>query len=270
MMQPTGRPGSCVQMARMKLALEGILFVILVIALSVLGMWAVRRWVPVARLRRHNDVAGFIYAVVGVVYGVPLAFVLVVAWQRFDESRATVAREANDLADLYRVVGVLEEPSRDEVRAHIRGYAIATIEHEWTTLGFGQSSEVAEAEFSGIWRALQEVEPVGIVQELWYAEALQRLDDLTDNRQLRLLDSRNRLPAAMWSMLIIGAVLTIGFSFLFGARDVQAQTVMVAVLSGLIAIVLYLIAALERPFTGVIQLESQAFEQLLEFLEAIP
>lgn len=64
-------------------------------------------------------------------------------------------------------------------------------------------------------------------------------------------------------MLIAGAVLTIGFSFLFGVSDVRAHTVMVAVLAGLIALVIYLITALERPFEGVIRLETEGFEQIV-------
>ena len=53
-------------------------------------------------LQRHNDVAGFIYAVIGVVYAVLLGFAAVTVWERYDRAQASVEQEANDLADLYR------------------------------------------------------------------------------------------------------------------------------------------------------------------------
>lgn len=247
----------------MGLVLQGILVVAVVVALSLVGLWLVHRRIPPARRRGHNDVAGYVYDVIAVVYGVTLAFVLVAAWERFDETRQIVAQEANDLMDLYGAVGALAEPTRDEVRERIRAYARATLEHEWKTIGIGHTSPAAEAEIRGVLHALQEAEPQGFVQQAWYGEALKRLDDLSDSRRMRLLGSRNRLPTAMWVMLIAGAVLTIGFSFLFGVSDVRAHTVMVAVLAGLIALVIYLITALERPFEGVIRLETEGFEQIV-------
>ena len=46
--------------------------------------------------------AGFILAVVGVVYAVLLAFVVVIVWQQFDSARADADREATIVLALYR------------------------------------------------------------------------------------------------------------------------------------------------------------------------
>ena len=47
------------------LIVGGITFV------AVAGALLVRRWAPVEVLERHNEVAGFIYSVIGVMYAVP-------------------------------------------------------------------------------------------------------------------------------------------------------------------------------------------------------
>ena len=52
----------------------GILIVGAITAVAATGALFVRRWIPVEILERHNDVAGFIYAVIGVVYAVLLGF----------------------------------------------------------------------------------------------------------------------------------------------------------------------------------------------------
>ncbi|MBI2322651.1 MAG: hypothetical protein HYU88_11345 [Chloroflexi bacterium] len=67
-------------LAAMPLALAGVLIVGGTIVLAVVGLLAVRRLVPVPTLRSHNDVAGFIFATLGVIYAVLLALVVVALW----------------------------------------------------------------------------------------------------------------------------------------------------------------------------------------------
>jgi hypothetical protein len=39
-------------------------------------------------LERHNEVAGFIYAVIGVLYAVVLGFTAVIVWERYDQAKS--------------------------------------------------------------------------------------------------------------------------------------------------------------------------------------
>src|SRR6478672_12967499 len=68
---------------------------------SVVGGLLVRRWVNVEVLERHNEVAGFIYAVIGVLYAVVLGFTAVIVWERFAEAQNNVEKAANELGDLF-------------------------------------------------------------------------------------------------------------------------------------------------------------------------
>ena len=59
----------------------GILLVGATVLLSVAGSLLVRRWATVEVLECHKEVAGFIYAVIGVLYAVLLGFTaIIVAW----------------------------------------------------------------------------------------------------------------------------------------------------------------------------------------------
>ena len=59
--------------------LWAILIVGGITALATAGGLIVRRWVAVEVLERHNEVAGFIYAVIGVVYAVLLGFTAILS-----------------------------------------------------------------------------------------------------------------------------------------------------------------------------------------------
>ena len=61
----------------------------------------VERLVPADSRRQHNDVAGFIYAALGVIYAVLLALVVIAVWEEFDAAKDTVEQEANAVAEIF-------------------------------------------------------------------------------------------------------------------------------------------------------------------------
>ncbi len=71
-----------------------------------LGPALVRRYVALDRLTANNEIAGFKYAVLGVLYAVLLAFAIIVVWQKFsdaEDQRRAGGRRGND--DLPAVPG---------------------------------------------------------------------------------------------------------------------------------------------------------------------
>ena len=88
-------------------SLTPLVWVVLTIAVSVAIALLVRRFFPHEQLREHNDVAGFIYAVVGVIYAVVLGLVLVSVWERTFEAEDLVAHEATIVAGMYRAASAL-------------------------------------------------------------------------------------------------------------------------------------------------------------------
>jgi Na+/proline symporter len=75
----------------------------------------VRRHVSSDRLRINNEVAGFTFATVGVLYAVLLAFAVIIVWEKFSEAEHSVAQEAGAAATLYRLAegigGIPASPS---------------------------------------------------------------------------------------------------------------------------------------------------------------
>lgn len=96
--------------------LTGILFVLVLPGLAILVQLAIRRRWPVLADGEHNDVAGFIIAVVGVIYAGLLAFVVIVSWENFSQAESTVGQEASALRSIYRE----SQAFPPDVRARIR------------------------------------------------------------------------------------------------------------------------------------------------------
>jgi len=72
--------------------LTGILLIVVLPAVVVVGQAVLRRVWPALREGDHNEVTGFIIAVVGVIYAVLLGFVVIVSWENFNEAENVVGQ----------------------------------------------------------------------------------------------------------------------------------------------------------------------------------
>jgi nitrate/nitrite transporter NarK len=95
---------------------------------AVIGLAVVQRLVPVTTRKEHNDVAGFIYAVIGVIYAVLLALVVIAVWEDFGRARDTVEGEANAAAEIFWYAHSLPEPEGHHVPELVRSYAEEVVE----------------------------------------------------------------------------------------------------------------------------------------------
>ena len=79
---------------------------------SVAGLYLVRRLVPVDRLQKNHEVAGITFGVLGAFYGLVLAFVIVAAWERFNDANNNAHSEATALEAIYKLGTAFSEPMR--------------------------------------------------------------------------------------------------------------------------------------------------------------
>src|ERR687889_2046496 len=101
------------------------------------GFELVHRLVPASTRQQHNDVAGFIYAALGVIYAVLLALVVIAVWEEYGAARETVEQEANAAADIFWLADRLPEPRGTHVQELVRSYAEGVGHREWPLMERG-------------------------------------------------------------------------------------------------------------------------------------
>jgi hypothetical protein len=221
------------------------------IFIALIGLWIVRRTVSLEKLKSHHEVAGFIIGIVGTIYAVLLAFLVVVQWNKYQDASTLVTTEANLLGDISRMAESLSADQRKQVLTDLRDYAQLVTDKEWPALAQGHSDDSVTDRLNGLWRSyVMEIKPVTLQESALYAESLKRLNDLSDTRRLRVNASTDGVPPALWILLIGGGITTIAFTFFFGVPDMRAQILMVAALTGEIAFILLLLVALDNPYKG--------------------
>lgn len=248
----------------------GVLVISVAVVLAIAGLFLVQRLVPSALRQEHNDVAGFIYAVLGVAYAVLLAFVVIAVWDDFEASREEVDHEASELAEIYWLANQLPEPERVRLQELTRAYARAVIDEEWPLMVDGRSSPRAWALLYEMQSSIGGFEPRTEADQVLYDQEISRAHELADARRLRLLDANQGIPGVLWVGLVVGGVITVSFTYLFGLKNSWSHTLMIAALTVLISFILFTIYSLEYPFSRGIRLQPEAFEMVLQRFGGTP
>jgi uncharacterized membrane protein YraQ (UPF0718 family) len=240
----------------------------LFVAFAVGGLVLVQRLVPIERRLAHNDVAGFIYAVLGVAYAVLLGLMVVAVWQDWQAAQEAATQEANELSAVFWLAHGLPQPEGRHIQELARDYARVEVHEEWPLMRHGKSSPKAYELLDEMRASVEALRPAGDAQTVLYDNLLQRLHELGDARRARLLQAEEGLPAILWAVLLVGGVITVSFTYLFGLRSTTVHVLMVAALALVIGLVLFTVAALDYPFRGDVRIDPDAFEQALSSFES--
>jgi hypothetical protein len=243
--------------------------------LALAGLELVQRLVPATLRQRHNDVAGFIYAALGVIYAVLLALVVIAVWGEYDAANETVEQEANALAEIFWLGNRLPEPEGSHLQEMCRSYAEEVAHKEWPLMEQGQAPLMTQVEetpagwtlIDDIRANLQDFQPRTAADAQLYAEGLDQVQRLADARRMRLVAAEEGVPGVLWSVLIFGGIAAIGFTYLFGLENTWAHRLMVLTLAAVIGLVLFTIGAMEHPFSGGARIGTGAFDLILERFE---
>jgi hypothetical protein len=236
---------------------------------ALLGLAIVRRTVPRERLAQHSDIAGYVYAVIGVIYAVILAQVVIAAWEEYRDARTVADNEANAVLNLARLAQTWSEEDRLQLVEALSAYAGHVVDVEWPAMAAGEFDETLHTVLiHNLWQSVNRVGMRASNRDPTYAAALQQLDALDEARRGRVLLGEDHLPQAMTVTLIIGAIVTVGFSYLFAVDDGWIHGLMTASLATLVALLLLLNFQLETPFAGVSRIKPTAMELVRTEIDA--
>jgi hypothetical protein len=237
----------------------GTTIVVLSVLASWLGLFVFARLVPVSIRSRHNDVAGFIIAIIGVVYAVLLAFIAVAAWASFDSANTIVQQEANLVGNLYRDTVAIPGPDGGEMRHHLRKYLEHVIAEEWPAQQVGRVEPHGWLALQRLHRSIINIDAKTLGQQVIEGEMLSTLNALYNARRTRLLAATDGIPDTIWSILILGGVITVAFSFFFGMPSMAMHYTMTGLLAASMALVMVLIVSLDWPFRGEVSISPAAY-----------
>jgi hypothetical protein len=246
----------------------GGVIVAVAVLLSWAGLFIFDRFVHVSIRSRHNDVAGFIIAIIGVIYAVLLAFIAVAAWESFDAAGRVVQQEANLVGNLARDSVALGPAERAQMQQVIAQYLDVVIHREWPAQEAGQVDTNAWKVVQKLHATITGIDAKTLGQSVIEAEMLKTLNELYNARRTRLAAARDGIPDTIWWILVLGGAITIAFTYFFGMPSMRMHYAMTGVLAASMALVMVLIVALDWPFRGTVSVSAEPFEAVLQNMQA--
>jgi hypothetical protein len=241
-----------------------VLFLFIFTGLAMTGPYLVRRRIHLQHLRGNNEVAGFKFAVIGVLYAVMLAFVVVISWERFHDAENALTREAGSAATIYRLAGGLDETSAAGLRGNLSAYLDSVLRDDWPAMVRGRSSTVTTRVLSDLYDQVIHYRPADLHDSNMQADLLSGLDEVTRARRERLVMAEGTVHELIWFVLFLGAALTISFTFFFGTDNLIAQSLMTGILAAVILSAVLVVIALDRPYTGAVTVSKEPIQSVLE------
>ena len=225
-----------------------VLLVVSAIA-AVLLMLAVRRVSPQG-LFRDAVPAAAVFGVLGVAFAVILAFVLFLGFESYLRASEGASREAVAVTQLARVSRLFPADEGAALRDNLGCYARAVISDEWPLMRDGEESEVVLEWITDIEATVDALPIDDAVSEVALGHWLDEMAIRREGRRTRLAESETTVPGAVWSMLILGAGLTVAYVIVFADRRERwwTQAAMVGSITALIVSGLLVISFLDSPY----------------------
>jgi hypothetical protein len=232
-------------------------------ALAVSLQWLIRRRAPSLADGKHNDAAGFLGSVVGIIYAIIAGFMIITLWEQYVTAGDTVQNETVSLRDVVQFSGAFGPAAEGEIRQLVVRYAKSVATVEWQTMAKGEGSPVAQHDFDELITAIQSLAVHNSTEEAFLSNILTQVDEVGSQRQQRLELSGQNIPAILWLGAILSSVVTLGFCLLFGIKSAWLHYIMVAGVTLLIGATLVLILVLEYPFIGTVAVRPTPFEHVV-------
>jgi len=240
--------------------------VLFVETVSMIGLFLTRRFV-LPRLHyneRINDAVSGTVQAIGVFYGITVGLIAVGVWNTYSASSDLVSQEASSIGALYRDTGGYPSPIKEELRKSLRDYTVYIINEAWPEQKKGVTVTGGTTLMDEFQAKLFEYKPADEGQKAIHAEALRAYNKVIENRHLRIDAANNDLSQTMWAVIWIGAVISIGVAYFFHVEDARIHAILIALMAGFLAVLIFMITLNDRPFYGRASISPQPYQLILD------
>jgi len=193
-------------------------------------IWLIQKssWSP--WIRSLHGVAPPFINIIGVLFGLTLAFIANDTWNAHERATNAVFREADSLRSLMLLSGKLDEPQRLKLRQALTEVAQSSAQ-EWALLAQRQSSKKATDDADTLLLLIASPDVAKVAGVNTQSLMLKKASDLRDDRNLRIGLSQMHVNPLKWlGMAFLGlcTLLSIAVVHLENRRAAQVSIILFA------------------------------------------
>ena len=238
--------------------------------LAIASILLVRRKAPDGGYFHDGDRAAGVFGVLATGFSVLLGFVVFLAFESYDNSRAGAETEALVIGQQFQTAQHMPLEVRDRLGGELVCYARSVVHREWPRMESGTEGDALNPWGVALFRTLRPIEPEVPSEEAAYGKWLDQTSDREAGRMQRIHAAEGVIPGPLWMILFAVAVLIFVFMLFFADSGERAvvQGLMMGTVVTVMVLMLLIIGFLNNPFRpGFGSLQPRAMERTLEILE---
>jgi hypothetical protein len=233
-------------------------------------MLLVRRRAPEGSYFADGDRAAGVFGVLATGFSVLLGFVVFLAFESYDQSRAGAETEAVVVAQQVETAQFFPRPAADELTGELVCYGRSVVHTEWPRAEAGNLGDAINPWGAESFRTLQGVQPRTPSQQAAYSKWLDQRFDREAARIDRIHGAVGVIPTPLWVVLLFIALVIFVFMLFFAdsAEGLITQAVLMGTVTSVIVAMLLLIRFLDSPFhRGIGGVRPVAMERTLRIID---
>ena len=239
-------------------------------AFGVTAMLLVRRRAPEGSRFVDGDRASGVFGVLATGFSVLLGFVVFLAFESYDQSRAGAEQEALVLSQQVETAQFLGTPAAAKLTGQLVCYGRSVVYAEWPRAESGTAGDAINPWGVKMFRTFQAFEPKTPGEEAAYGKWIDQTSDREAARIDRIHGAVGVIPSPLWVALLLISVVVFIFMLFFAdpGEGAVAQAVLMGSVATVVASMLLLIAFLDSPFhSGVGGVRPVAMERTLRIVD---
>ena len=246
------------------------LIIAAVTAVAVAAMLLVRRGAPEGSRFTDGDRASGVFGVLATGFSVLLGFVVFLAFESYDQSRAGAEAEALVLSQQVESAQFLGEPVVQPLTGELICYGRSVVQVEWPRTEEGEQGDQINPWGVRLFHTAQQARLGTPAQEAAYGKWLDQTTDREAARIDRIHGAVGVIPTPLWVVLFFIAIVIFVYMLFFAdsGEGAATQGVLMGSVVSVIVAMLLLIRFLDTPFhEGVGGVRPVAMERTLRIID---
>jgi hypothetical protein len=249
--------------------LVALLIVVGSAAAAAVAALLVNRFMSLDLRRRYANEGGRIFAQLGTLFALLLAFVFNQVWAEHTAAAQAINGECGALHGAAVLANALPDHAGQSVNLAIVTYAKSVVGDEWKTMATHRSGSAAAAEnFRLIIQQIVLLDPNRRSDVAIQSQMLSLLSVAKSYRETRIFQVGQGLPFVLWFVLDVLAISLVGL-VVVGPTEGLGHVLFAGAFTATIVMVLTLVPLLDFPFEGSVSLPPTDFVKLLAEVSAV-
>ena len=216
------------------------------------------------RAKSFKAISPGMLPVLGIIFGLFVAFTAAQVWSDNDRAAAAVSREASALRAVTLLCTGLPAEQESRLRDLVRGYIEQAVTVEWPMMARQTASlRGSPAALAEALQLVVAMTPLGAGQQTAQREIIAALGTALDARRQRIIVSQAEVNPVKWWCLYLQAICELLVIALVHCDNRLGSGIALALFATGVAASVLLIAAHDRPFTGQISVGPEPLQQIM-------